>query len=466
MEQNQSPHVVLLTTPGMGHLIPLVELAKHLVQLNFSVTFFIPSDTPITKAQKSFLDDLPHRVSYHLLTQANTDDLPPDAKIETRICVLLNRSLPSIHESLKSLSSTNRIVAFVSDFFGFESLAIAKELNIPPYIFFSSTAMILSFLLYLPELDKKVSGEYKEMTEPVLLPGCIPLNGRDLLDPVQDRGNDAYKHMRSAGETFKLAEGFLVNTFEDLEPNVLKNLQSSSAVYPVGPLVRMDTNSNGLEGSECLDWLDTQPPGSVIFVSFGSGGTHTHTQMTELAHGLELSQQRFIWVARSPSAGVAEANYFSVHSHNDPLAFLPEGFVERVKGRGLVLPSWAPQAQVLMHESTGGFLTHCGWNSTLESIVNGVPLIAWPLYAEQKMNAVFLTEDLKVAIRADNDKGEIGREEVATMVKALIEGEEGEGIRKRMKDMKEAAAKVLSQDGSSTRALLEVVQKWKAVPEN
>ncbi|XP_047314964.1 hydroquinone glucosyltransferase-like [Impatiens glandulifera] len=469
MEQSKSPHVVLLPTPGMGHLIPLVELAKRLVHLHdFSATFIIPGDAPISKAQQVFLEDLPNGVNYHLLPLANTDDLPPDAKIETRMCVMLNRSLPFIRESLKSLLSENQVVAYVADLFGFESLEVAKELGISPYMFFPSTAMLLSLILYLPELDKKVTCEYREMTEPVLIPGCIPLHGRDLLDPVQDRKNDAYRHLLSAEKKYKLAEGIMVNTFNDLESTVIKTLQSNEetpAIYPVGPLVRMEIGSvKDLEGSECLDWLDTQPPGSVLFVSFGSGGTHTHAQMTELAHGLELSEQRFIWVARSPSNGVADANYFSVHSQNDPLAFLPEGFVDRVKGRGLVLPSWAPQALVLSHESTGGFLTHCGWNSTLESVVNGVPLIAWPLYAEQRMNAVMLTEDLKVALRADgnDDNKLIGRDEIGRVVKALMQGEEGKEIRNRMKDLKEAAVRVLSEDGSSAKMLENVAKKWKA----
>lgn len=127
------------------------------------------------------------------------------------------------------------------------------------------------------------------------------------------------------------------------------------------------------------------------------------------------------------------------------------------------MPSWAPQAKILGHSSTGGFLTHCGWNSTLESVVEGIPLIAWPLYAEQKMNAVMLAEDLKVASRPKADEnGFVGRVEIANMVKRLMEGEEGKGLRSRMKELKDAAAKVLSQDGSSTEALAQVAGKWQA----
>lgn len=179
-----------------------------------------------------------------------------------------------------------------------------------------------------------------------------------------------------------------------------------------------------------------------------------------------MSEQRFLWVVRSPNDTVANATFFNLEKSQedkDPVDFLPKGFLERTKGRGLVVPSWVPQAQVLSHGSTGGFLTHCGWNSTLESVVNGVPLIAWPLYAEQKMNAVMLTEDIKIALRAkpNNETGLVCRDEIAKAVKGLMEGEEGKSVRNRMKDLKEAAAKVLSENGSSTKALSEVTNKWR-----
>ncbi|XP_047339185.1 hydroquinone glucosyltransferase-like [Impatiens glandulifera] len=461
---HELPHLVLLPSPGMGHIIPLVEFAKRLVKLhNFSVTVIILSDGPIPNAHKAFLDDMPERIGYRVLPQANTDDLSLETRIETRMFVMINRSLPLIRQDLVSIASNYRVVAFLTDIFGFASLEIAKELNISPYIFCPSTAMTLCVLLYLPTLDKEVKCEYKDLIEPVRIPGCIPIHGRDLMDPVQDRKNEAYMHILSAEKGYRMAEGILLNNFHDLEPLAIKALQEVDSgklkIYPVGPLVKMDTKS-GAE-SECLKWLGGQPTNSVLFVSFGSGGTLTYSQLTELAHGLELSQQRFIWVVRIPCDGPAESNYFIDHSLNDPLSYLPKGFIDRVKGYGLVLPSWGPQAEILMHESTGGFLTHCGWNSTLESVVTGVPLIAWPLYAEQKMNAVLLTDDLKVALRAEADEnGLVGRVEVARLVKTLMEGEEGERVRSRMKELKEASKKVLAEDGSSTKALAEVAKKW------
>nr|GFB34647.1 hydroquinone glucosyltransferase-like [Tanacetum cinerariifolium] len=137
-------------------------------------------------------------------------------------------------------------------------------------------------------------------------------------------------------------------------------------------------------------WLGKHPVSSVLFVSFGSGGTLSQEQINELAFGLEQSGQRFLWVIKSPH-GTSNASYFNAQSHLDPFGFLPDGFLDRVKDRGFLVSSWAPQVEILGHGSTGGFLTHCGWNSISESVVNGVPMIAWPLFAEQRMNAVLLT---------------------------------------------------------------------------
>lgn len=231
-------------------------------------------------------------------------------------------------------------------------------------------------------------------------------------------------------------------------------------MYPIGPLIQTGS-SDGADPSECLKWLDNQPSGSVLFISFGSGGTLSYDQLIELALGLEMSRQKFLWVARAPNVS-SNAAFFSVQSQNDPLSFLPKGFLNRTKGQGIVVSSWAPQTKILAHGSTGGFLSHCGWNSTLESVVHGVPLIAWPLYAEQKMNAIMLADGLKVALRPKvNENGIVDRDEIGKVVKSLMEGEEGKKVRSRMEELKDAATKVLREDGSSTKSLSELVKKWK-----
>ncbi|KAK8635544.1 hypothetical protein V6N13_004278 [Hibiscus sabdariffa] len=462
MAKAQTPHIAILPSPGMGHIIPLVEFAKRLVhQHSFNVTFLIPTDGSPSKAKKSILGSLPTSIDSVFLPPVNLTDLPGDSKIETMISLTMSRSLPSLRDAFKSLAAKTRLVGLIVDLFGTDAFDVADEFGLSSYLFFPSTAMTLSLFLYLPELDRMVSGEYRDMAEPVKAPGCIPVPGKELVDPTQDRQNDAYKWLLHHANRYRLAQGIMVNSFIDLEGGPIKALQESKPpVYPVGPLVNVGSSRES-DGSGCMKWLDVQPVGSVLYVSFGSGGTLSMNQLHELAMGLEMSGQHFLWVIRSPNDSVANATYFSIESQNDPFVFLPKGFIERTKDKGLVVPSWAPQAQVLSHGSTGGFLTHCGWNSTLESVVNGVPLIAWPLYAEQKMNALMLTEDVKVTLRPKpNENGLICRDEIAKVVKCLMEGEEGKCIRARMKELQEAAAKVLGENGSSTRALSKVADKF------
>ncbi|XP_043694746.1 hydroquinone glucosyltransferase-like [Telopea speciosissima] len=464
-EAEEAAHIVILPSPGMGHLIPLAEFAKRLVLYhNFSVTFIIPCDGPLSKAQKEVLHSLPKTINSVLLPPVNLDDLSSDVRPEVRICLTITRCLPALREVLKDLiSTTSRLSALVVDHFGLDALEVANEFKLFSYLFFPGPAMSLWLSFYLPKLDEMYSCEYRDLPEPVKLPGCVPVHGSDLFDPIQDRKNEAYSCMLNLSRRVVSADGILLNSFMDLEPGAIKAFMEGGElqIYPVGPLIRTGSGDEG-DPNECLKWLDDQPDGSVLFVSFGSGGVLSPKQLNELALGLEQSEQRFLWVTRSPSHNSMNANFFDSQSIEDPFSHLPQGFLKRTKGRGLVVPSWAPQIQVLNHGSTGGFLTHCGWNSTLESIVHGVPLIAWPLYAEQRMNAVMLVEDMKVALRPkEREDGIIGREEIAKVVRSLMEGEEGQRVRSRMRELKDASARVLSEEGSSTQSLSEVAQKWR-----
>ena len=125
-----------------------------------------------------------------------------------------------------------------------------------------------------------------------------------------------------------------------------------------------------------------------------------------------------MWVVKTPH-DKANASYFGVNHSDNPIEYLPQGFLDRTKGLGFLVPSWAHPSANLSHDSVGGFLTHCRWNSTLESTVHGVPLIAWPFFAEQRLNSVLVSEDIKVALRVKpNEKGLISRDQIARHAKS------------------------------------------------
>ncbi|XP_058221683.1 hydroquinone glucosyltransferase-like [Rhododendron vialii] len=460
---DQTLHLALLPSPGMGHLLPLVEFAKQLVHHHhISSTLIIPTTGPPPQTQVSVLESLPENINHIFLPHVHLPENLPTAL--SQLLATMSLSIPSLRDTLKSLNSTNRLVALVVDPFGHDAFDVAKEIGVRPYLFFPTTAMVLLFCMHLPKLDKMLTCEYRDLPEPLKLPGCVPVHGRDLFDAVQDRSHVEYRKLLENVSWLTSFEGIIINSFLDLEEGAIKALQveepGKPPVYPIGPLIQTGS-SDGSDQPECLKWLDDQPSRSVLFVSFGSGGTLSHDQINELALGLEMSGQKFLWVARSPS-DKSDAAIFDAQSQTDPLGFLPKEFLERTEGQGLVVPSWAPQIEVLRHGSTGGFLTHCGWNSTLESVVYGVPLIAWPLFAEQKMNAVMLNEDLHVALRPKaNEIGKVEREEIARVVKELMEGEEGKKVCNKMKGLQDAAENVLNKGGSSTNSLSELAFRWK-----
>ncbi|CAN0825210.1 Hydroquinone glucosyltransferase [Linum grandiflorum] len=450
----------------MGHLIPFIELSKKLVlSHNVSVTVMIPSLGPPSEAQAQFLDSLPPGLINHVaLPPANRTDFPADAKAETLLCLTVAHAIPSLRDALKSfVANGNRPVSLIVDLFCTDAFDVASEFGVSGYLAMLSNAMAMAMVAHLPKLDEEVVGEYTDMKDPILFPGCrVAVRGSELPTPALNRKNDGYKWFLHNAKHMNLAEGVLINSFTDLEGETIRFLQENmnKPIYPIGPIIQPGDGSTA-DPSGCIKWLDNQPADSVVLVSFGSGGTLSSAQLMELALGLEASHKRFIWVVRSPNDADSSSSYFSGKSSSNPFDFLPEGFVDRTKGRGLIVPSWAPQMQVLSHAATGGFMSHCGWNSTLESLVNGVPMIAWPLYAEQKMNAVLLEKDFGVALRPRVGSEVIGREEIGNVARSLMEGEEGKRVRYRMKELKDAAGKVLSKDGSSNRALSEVVQKWK-----
>ncbi|XP_058745523.1 UDP-glycosyltransferase 72B1-like [Vicia villosa] len=467
MEQELLPPlVVMVSSPGMGHLIPMIEFAKRLTNHhNLPVTFIIPSDAPPSKAQTTLLSSLPPAISHIFLPPVTLSDLPPNTKLDPLMTLTILRSLPSLHQTLLSLITSHRLSALVVDLFGTDVFDLAAELDIPSYIFFPTAANNLSFGFYLPQLDQTIQSEFRDISEPLNIPGCFAVQVKDFPDSALDRTGEAYKCLLHQMKRYRMAYGIIENSFFELEPEAFMFLQKSEpVVYPVGPLVNQDTINNESEFEVGFKWLDEQPCRSVVFVCFGSGGTHTSTQTDELAYGLEMSEQRFLWVLRCPKDKVENDSNFIASSNVDPFVFLPNGFMERTKGRGLVVPYWAPQAQILSHVSIGGFVSHCGWNSILESVVNGVPLIAWPLYAEQKMNAALVSEEIKVAIRVNiGEDGLIEREEIASVVMRLMESEEGKKLRSKIMDLKEAAANALKENGASTKGICELALKWKGV---
>ena len=476
-------HIALVSIPAFSHQVSILEFAKRLLNLHnntFNITCIIPTlnSSYNNIATKPFFDSLPPNIHCIFLPSVYFEDLNNNGvSVEIQIQLSVSRAMPSVRETLRSLfDATNNVVAIVADAMVPEALDFGKELGILSYIYFPCSTMLLSLCLHSSNLDEQVSCEYRDHPNLIEIPGCISIYGRDLPNSVQNRSSLEYKLFLQRCQRYRSAhDGILVNSFMELEEEATKAITqhakgngncSYPPVYPIGPITHTGP-SDPKSGCECLLWLDKQPPNSVLYVSFGSGGTLCQEQINELALGLELSRHKFLWVNLRAPNDRASATYFSDGGLvDDPLHFLPLGFIERTKGQGLVMCGWAPQVEVLGHKSIGAFLTHCGWNSVLESVVHGVPMMAWPLFAEQRTNAALVTDGLKVAVRPNVDtsgNSVVVKEEIVKLIKSLMEGLVGEEIRRRMKELQKFAECAVMKDGSSTRTICKLAHKWKSL---
>ncbi|KAL4378235.1 hypothetical protein GQ457_02G017460 [Hibiscus cannabinus] len=462
--ESTKPHIALLASPGMGHLIPVLELAKRLVShQSFKVTVFVVAIDHASITNTQLLQSLAGSEDDGLLDIVLVpfvDIVGSDVTMIEKIVETMRRSLSFLRTEISKMKILP--TALLVDLFGTGALGIADEFNMLKFVLIASNAWFIAVTLWTSEIDRKEIDDHVKNRTPLDIPGCRPLKFEDTFQVFSMDPNDpSYQNYIETCITMSLTDGILVNTWDELEPTSLKALRDTKKVpiYPIGPLVRSVGKS--VLCNEIIDWLDKQPEESVIYVSFGSGGTLSAQQVIELAWGLELSQQRFVWVARPPTENDAAGAYLTLGNGTDDISdYLPDGFLARTQDRGLVVPTWAPQVEVLSHPSVGGFLTHCGWNSSMESMVNGVPMIAWPLYAEQKMNADLLTEEIgaSIRVRAVELDGVVRREEIRSMVWKILVDDEGQNIRARSKELKISAAKALAENGSSYTSLSQIAE--------
>ncbi|RLN24684.1 anthocyanidin 5,3-O-glucosyltransferase-like [Panicum miliaceum] len=449
--------VVLYPSLGVGHLNPMAQLAKALLRRGgVAVTIAIvdpPEKDAVLAAALARLAAASPSIAVRLLP------IPPSSRASNKGCShpimpildALRAASPALREFLRSQAPA--VDAVVVDMFCTDALDVAAELAIPAYIFYPSAAGDLAVYLQLPDFRRAVPSSPKDMGKaPLGFAGVPPVRALDMPDTMQEWESDVGRVRLQQIARMPEATGILVNSFEWLESRALKALRdghclpgrSTPKIYGVGPLVDGGgTDKNG-ERHACLEWMDEQPKRSVVFLCFGSMGTFSAAQLKETARGLERSGHRFLWAVRSSRVEQSNSPQLGLE------ALLPDGFLERTKDRGMVLKNWAPQTEVLRHQAVGAFVTHCGWNSALEAIVSGVPMICWPLYAEQRLNKVHMVEEMKVGVAVEGyDEELVAADEVEAKVRLVMESEAGKKLRERLAMAKEMAADAIKEGGSS-----------------
>ncbi|KAL6845110.1 hypothetical protein ACP4OV_024605 [Aristida adscensionis] len=463
--------VVLYPGAGVGHVGPMTQLAKLFLEHGFDVTMVL-IELPFKSSDSgaSFIETVAASnpdITFHVLPPLP----PPDFAGSTKHPFLLMLDLMlQYNERLESFLCSiprDRLHSLVLDMFCTQSIDVATKLGVPVYTFFASGAGVLAVLTQLPALLAGRRTGLKELGDtPLDFLGVPPMPASHLIrELLEDPEEELCKTMANIWKRNTDTDGVLINTFELLESRAVQAFKDPLCVpgrvlppiYCIGPLVsKGSTDQEKTERHECLAWLDAQPERSVVFLCWGSKGVLPQEQLTEIAVGLENSGQRFLWVVRTPASSDDPKRYLEQRPEPDLDVLLPEGFLERTKGRGFVVKSWAPQTDVLNHPSTGAFVTHCGWNSTLEAITAGVPMLCWPLGAEQKMNKVLMTEDMGIGMELDGYRtGFIKAEEIEAKVRLVLASEEGNELRQRLVELKNEAKGALEDGGSSKEAFVQ-----------
>ena len=279
------------------------------------------------------------------------------------------------------------------------------------------------------------------------IPGMRDIRLKDLPSFVRttDPNDIIFNFISESVERAPKASGIVVHTFNALEQEVLDALSTMfprvHAIGPLQPLLNHIPNdplesagySLWKEESECLQWLNSKASNSVIYVNFGSVTVITPQQLVEFGWGLANSKHPFLWIIR-PDLVVGESGIF------------PPEFELETKERSLIA-SWCPQEEVLNHPSVGGFLTHCGWNSTIEGLCAGVPMLCWPFFADQQTNCKYSCNEWGIGMEINND---VKREEVEKIVRDLMEGDKGKIMKKKVLEWKKLAEEATDPLGSSS----------------
>ncbi|CAN6482425.1 unnamed protein product [Victoria cruziana] len=466
MASSRRPHVMLVAFGAQGHLNPLLQFAVRLAEKGVDVTL-VSTDGAMERMLNARRDRLqaasptagnPHQLNIELEFFSDGydrgDDVPFDA---IRYMERLGAAgPPNLTDLILQLGRRGRpVTCLVNNPFVPWVLDVGARLGIP-----CATLWIQSYALYALYYSHYQEPSWLEENDSHLtIPGLPPMGNEDL--PSFVRPDNPYqifgRVVAEQLEKMKSLRWAFANSVAELETEIVETVAALKHLKPVGPLVPVTLLDQSKSDScnvrvdlwaaepDCLAWLDRQPDHSVIYISLGSYATLSPDQTAEMAWGLKLSRAPFLWAVK-PRRGESDVG-------------LPEGFAEETSDQGLIVP-WCPQIDVLGHRAVAGFLTHCGWNSTLETLTAGVPVIAYPQWTDQPTNAKFLVDVYRVGIRLQVGPDRlVSRDEFRRCITELMAGETAVAMRNNALRWKDVLRKAAADGGSSDRNIQQFVDE-------
>ncbi|XVF46618.1 hypothetical protein PTKIN_Ptkin03bG0042300 [Pterospermum kingtungense] len=441
-KQQKSGHLVLVMLPYQGHITPMLQLATILHSKGFSITILHPAlNSPDPSNHPQFtLVPIPYRQN------------ESDGDVGSLLLHLNKNSAEPIKQCIQKIlhqkDSLNHIAAILYDTALYCAQTIADDLRLPGISVRTNPAASLLLFPVFPHSDGTDSVSENEMPElqSLQLPHVRAL----LSQHFTEKTTEARIRMSNG---MKRSSAMVVNTMDFLEQAALSKIKEyyPPPIFTIGPIHKLSPNVRSslfMEDANSITWLNKQAQKSVIYVSFGSMACIDEQELIETAWGLANSKQPFLWVVRP---GLVRGSEW--------IESLPNGFKESVGERGCIV-KWAPQKKVLAHAAVGGFWSHCGWNSTLESICEGVPMLCRPFSGDQPLNTNYICYVWKVGLKLQN---KLERGDIEEAIKRLMVDREGEEMRKKAMDLKEKAALCLQEDGSSLCCLNELTKQILSV---
>ncbi|KAG5059312.1 hypothetical protein JHK87_000341 [Glycine soja] len=447
-QRQNNIHVLVLPYPAQGHINPLVQFAKRLaskgVKATVATTHYTANSINAPNITVEAISDGFDQAGF---AQTNNN-------VQLFLASFRTNGSRTLSELIRKHQQTpSPVTCIVYDSFFPWVLDVAKQHGIYGAAFFTNSAAVCNIFCRLHHGFIQLPVKMEHL--PLRVPGLPPLDSRALPSFVRfPESYPAYMAMKlSQFSNLNNADWMFVNTFEALESEVLKGLTELFPAKMIGPMVPsgyLDGRIKGDKGygaslwkpltEECSNWLESKPPQSVVYISFGSMVSLTEEQMEEVAWGLKESGVSFLWVLRESEHGK-----------------LPCGYRESVKDKGLIV-TWCNQLELLAHQATGCFVTHCGWNSTLESLSLGVPVVCLPQWADQLPDAKFLDEIWEVGVwPKEDEKGIVRKQEFVQSLKDVMEGQRSQEIRRNANKWKKLAREAVGEGGSSDKHINQFV---------
>ncbi|XP_050204600.1 UDP-glycosyltransferase 84B1-like [Mercurialis annua] len=459
MVAEENIHFLLVTVAMQGHLNPTFRLAKRLVSKGIHVTL-ATNDTSLHHITEN-ITPKPPGITLTFFSDGLSPEFNRVDDFELYIKSMRTIGSKNLSNLISKLTTPDR--SFRCIIFGpFTPWVadIAAEKKIPcAMLWIQSSTTYSVFYNFLKNPNLFPSFENPE--EYVNLPGLQFLQVKDLPPYILPSCPPVFFELLSdIVHAIDKVKWVLGHSFTELEEEVVNSMDFLHPIYPIGPLVSPfllnqdeTTSLNDINvdlwkaENSCIEWLDKKPNSSVIYISFGSVIEFSQKQLENLSIGLKNSNRPFLWVIKPKQKNSDEKKKPDE---------LPDSFLVNTKANGMVV-TWCDQEKVLMHKAVGCFITHCGWNSVLEAMVAGVPVIAYPGGSDQATVAKFLVDVLKIGVRLNIEDGVASSEEVERCIMQISDGPEAAEMKKRVLGLQELAKKVVAEGGSSDKNIKQFI---------